>query len=98
MVGKLMQAAWDPLTLAGQFHKIARQSRRLMPRFVFHQTNAMRLSMVDITLGFDFFEFMGKMMTDPAAVARAQIDLFNNSLAVWQTTAERMLMLRADSD
>src|SRR5215831_13180761 len=99
MVGKLMHAAWDPLTFAGQFHKIAQQSRRLMQRFVFHQTNAMRLSMVDLTLGFDFFELMGKMMTDPAAVARAQIDLFNNSLAVWQTTTERMFMLRArDTD
>ena len=99
MVGKLIQAACDPLTLARQFHKIAQQSRRLMQRFVFHQPNAMRLSMIDMTLGFDFFELMGKMMTDPAAVARAQIDLFNNSLAVWQTTAERMFMLRArDTD
>ncbi len=35
------------------------------------------------------------MMTDPVAVARAQIDLFYNSLALWQKTAERMLMLRA---
>jgi len=34
-------------------------------------------------------------MTDPVAVARAQIDLFYNSLDLWQKTAERMLMLRA---
>ena len=31
------------------------------------------------------------MMTDPAALARAQIDLFNDSLRVWQTTAERLM-------
>jgi polyhydroxyalkanoate synthase len=94
MASKLMQAAWDPLALAGQFQKIAQQSQILMQRFVSHQTDATKISMGDMTLGFDFFELMGKMMTDPALVARAQIDLFNNSLAVWQKTAERMFMLR----
>jgi polyhydroxyalkanoate synthase len=38
---------------------------------------------------------MTKMMTNPAAVASAQIDLFYGTLSVWQKTAERMLMLRA---
>jgi polyhydroxyalkanoate synthase len=38
---------------------------------------------------------MTKMMTNPAAVASAQIDLFYGSLNVWQKTAERMLMPRA---
>src|SRR5258708_40377159 len=35
------------------------------------------------------------MMTNPAAVASAQIELFNDTLSIWQKTAERMLMLRA---
>jgi polyhydroxyalkanoate synthase subunit PhaC len=47
------------------------------------------------SLGFDFFELMTKMMTNPAAVASAQIDLFYGTLSVWQKTAERMLMLRS---
>jgi polyhydroxyalkanoate synthase subunit PhaC len=34
-------------------------------------------------------------MTNPAAVASAQIDLFYGSLNVWQKSAERMLMPRA---
>jgi polyhydroxyalkanoate synthase subunit PhaC len=34
-------------------------------------------------------------MTDPMAVATAQIDLFYNTLGIWQKTAQRMLMLRA---
>jgi polyhydroxyalkanoate synthase subunit PhaC len=33
--------------------------------------------------------------TDPMAVASAQIDLFYNTLGIWQKTAERMLLLRA---
>ena len=33
-------------------------------------------------------------MSDPTPVANAQIDLFNNSVALWQKAAERMWMIR----
>jgi polyhydroxyalkanoate synthase subunit PhaC len=89
------QPSWDPILLAGQLQKIAQQSQTLMQRFLSNHPDAAMISMADTTnLGFDFGELMGKMMTDPAAVANAQIDLFNNSLAIWQRTAERMFMLR----
>ena len=97
MAGKSTQPTWDPIVLAGQLQNIAQQSHTLMQRFVSDHADATKISMGDTsTLGFDFFELMGKMMTDPAAVASAQIDLFNNSLAVWQRTAERMFLPRAD--
>ena len=96
MADKLMQPTWDPLVLAAQLQKIAKQSQTLMQRFVSHQPAAIKLGIGDTSsLGFDFFELMTRMMTDPVAVARAQIDLFYNSLDIWQKTAERMLMLRA---
>ena len=92
MADKLMQPTWDPLVLAAQLQKIAKQSQTLMQRFVSNQS----VGIGDTSsLGFDFFELMTRMMTDPVAVARAQIDLFYNSLDIWQKTAERMLMLRA---
>jgi polyhydroxyalkanoate synthase len=95
MADKLMQP-WDPLVLAAQLQKIAKQSQTLMQRFVSNQPDAIRFGIGDTSsLGFDFFELMTKMMTNPAAVASAQIDLFYGTLNVWQTTAERMLMLRA---
>ena len=94
MANKRMQPTWDPLVLAAQLRNIAEQSQRLMRRFVSHQPEAIRSGGTS-TLGFDFFELMTRMMTDPVAVARAQIDLFYNSLDLWQKTAERMLMLRA---
>ena len=94
MADKRMQPTWDPLVLAAQLRNIAEQSQRLMRRFVSHQPEAIRSGGTS-TLGFDFFELMTRMMTDPVAVARAQIDLFYNSLDLWQKTAERMLMLRA---
>src|SRR6476660_464246 len=96
MADKLMQPTWDPLILAAQLQKIARQSQTLMQRFVSNQPAAIKLGIGDTSsLGFDFFELMTRMMTDPVAVARAQIDLFNDTLSVWQKAAERMLMLRA---
>ena len=96
MADKLMQPTWDPLVLAAQLQKIAKQSQTLMQRFVSNQPDAIKLGIGDTSsLGFDFFELMTKMMINPAAVASAQIDLFNDTLSVWQKTAERMLMLRA---
>ncbi|MBV9531303.1 MAG: class I poly(R)-hydroxyalkanoic acid synthase [Bradyrhizobium sp.] len=85
---------WDPIVLAGQFQKIAQQSQTLMQRFVSNQMDITKLGMGDTsTLGFDFLDLMTKVMTDPTSVANAQINLFNSSLALWQSTAERMFML-----
>src|SRR6202043_2293758 len=96
MADKFMQPTWDPLVLAAQLQKIAKQSQTLMQRFVSNQPDAIKLGIGDTSsLEFDFFELMTKMMTNPAAVASAQIDLFNDTLSVWQKSAERMLMLRA---
>jgi polyhydroxyalkanoate synthase subunit PhaC len=100
MADKRMQPTWDPIALAAQLRNIARQSQVLMWHFVSHQPDAIKFGMGDrSTLGFDFFELMTRMMTDPAAVANAQIYLFYNMLGIWQKTAERMLLLRArDTD
>jgi polyhydroxyalkanoate synthase len=66
-----------------------------MQRFASNQADAARLGMGDTsTLGFDFVDLMTKMMSDPTPVAKAQIDLFNDSVALWQKAAERMWMNR----
>jgi polyhydroxyalkanoate synthase len=100
MADKRTQFTWDPIALAAQLRNIARQSQVLMRHFVSHQPDAIKFGMGHrSTLGFEFFELMTRMITDPVAVARAQIDLFYNTLGIWHKTAERMLMLRArDAD
>src|SRR3974390_909058 len=100
MTDRSKQPTWDPLVLAGQLQNIAMQSQLPMPRFLSNQTDTTKIGMGDTsTLGFDFVDLMTKMMTDPTAVAKAQIDLFNDSLAVWQKTAERMFAPQApDAD
>jgi polyhydroxyalkanoate synthase len=98
MTQKPAQPAWDPVALATQLQKIAEQSQKVVQRFLSEQPDAGRLGMGDATtLGNAFVELMTRMMADPTAVARAQIDLFNDSLKVWQRTAERMFLLRADT-
>ena len=90
---------WDAAALATQLGKIAEQSQRLVQDFLLDRPDIARLGMGDVTtLGGDFIELTTKMMTDPAAVARAQIDLFNDSLRVWQTTAERLMGLGAGTE
>jgi polyhydroxyalkanoate synthase subunit PhaC len=95
MADKSIQPNWDPLVLAGQLQNIATQSQTLMQRFLSNQTDATKFGMGDTsTLGFDFANLMARMISDPSAVAKAQIDLFNDSFDVWRKTTERMLNLR----
>ena len=59
MANKLTHPTWDPLVLAAQLQKIAKQSQTLMQRFVSNQPAAIKLGIGDTTsLGFDFFELM----------------------------------------
>ena len=75
MADKRMQFTWDPIALAAQLRNIARQSQVLMRHFVSHQPDAIKFGMGHrSTLGFEFFELMTRMMTDPVVVASAQID------------------------
>ncbi|MCP3467002.1 alpha/beta hydrolase [Bradyrhizobium sp. CCGUVB23] len=96
MADNRVQPIWDPIALAAQLHNISKQSQILMRHFVSHEPDAIRFGMGERSpLGFEFFELMTRMMSDPVVVASAQIALFHNMLGIWQKTAERMLMLRA---
>ncbi|RXH41683.1 PHA/PHB synthase family protein [Bradyrhizobium zhanjiangense] len=90
------QPIWDPIALAAQLRDITKQTQVLMRHFTPHEADAIKFGVGEWSmLGFDFFEFMTRMMTDPAVVARAQIGLFHNMVGIWQKTAVRLLMLRA---
>ena len=66
-----------------------------MQRFTTSQADATKVGMGDTsTLGFDFVDLMTRMMSDPTPVAKAQIDLFNESMAVWKSAAESMWLTR----
>ncbi len=88
---------WDPVVLAGELQSIAERSQKLMLRFLSRQPDDGHVGMGDpSTLGGAFLDLMTKMMSDPAAVAAAQIDLFNDSLTLWRHAAERMLNIQSE--
>jgi polyhydroxyalkanoate synthase len=89
--------AWDPFALATQLQSIAAQSQQLVQGFLSQQPDGARLGMGDAsTLGNAFVELTTRMMSDPATVARAQIDLFNDNMKMWQETTQRMFLPRAE--
>ena len=86
--------SWDAAALGNQLQSIAGQSQRLMQAFLAKQPAGPQVGMGDAsTLGAAFLDLMTKMMSDPAAVAKAQIDLFNDGMTVWRHAAERMLFM-----
>ena len=71
------------------------RSQTLMQSFLSQQQNWGQIGMGDASaIGGPFVDLMSKMAADPASVARAQVDLFNDSIGLWQKTAERMLLGR----
>src|SRR5215472_2164748 len=92
----MQQPIWDPIAHAAQLRNIMKQTQVLMRHFPSHELDAIKFGVGERSmLGFDFFELMTRMMTDPAVVARAQIGLFYNMVDIWQKTAVGILMQRA---
>jgi polyhydroxyalkanoate synthase subunit PhaC len=70
--------------LANQLQGVAEKSQKLLTGFLSGQLNSGRIGMGDASaLGGAFFDLMTKMMSDPAALANAHIDLFNEGMTVW---------------
>jgi polyhydroxyalkanoate synthase len=92
MITSTSVPVWDAAALAKQLQTIASQSQTLMRSFLSQQQNWGQIGLGDTSaIGGSFVELMSQMAADPASVARAQVELFNNSMAVWQRTAERMM-------
>jgi polyhydroxyalkanoate synthase subunit PhaC len=90
--------AWDPVALANQLQNIAKQSQKLVQTFLSERPGIGQVGIGDVSaVEGAFLDLTTKMIADPAAVAHAQIDLFNDSLKVWQNTAERAMFLRTNN-
>ncbi len=86
--------AWDAVAIANQLQKIASQSQRLMQGFLSRQPAVGQIGMGDASvLGGAFLDLMTKMVSDPFAVANAQVDLFNEGISVWRHAAERVFLM-----
>ena len=95
MTNRTSPPVWDAAAIANQLQTIAGQSQRLMQGFLSRQRAGGQIGIGDAsTLGSAFLDLMTQMMSNPTALAKAQIDLFNDSMTVWRHAAERMFLMR----
>jgi polyhydroxyalkanoate synthase len=85
-------AAADQADMAQKWAALAEQSQRVVQAFTERQAETGGFSMVDAQgISRAFLEMMTKMMSDPAKLAEAQMNLLQQSMQLWQATAQRML-------
>ena len=95
MTNRTSPPVWDAAAIANQLQTIAGQSQRLMQGFLSRERAGGQIGIGDAsTLGSAFLDLMKQMMSNPTALANAQIDLFNDSMTVWRHAAERMFLIR----
>ncbi|MGQ0664188.1 MAG: PHA/PHB synthase family protein [Pseudomonadota bacterium] len=88
----------DPVEMSRMMASIAEQSQRLVSDFLSRQTSGQpsfgqpSFGLSDpLHIGQAFFDMTARMIADPARLVQAQISLWSDYLALWQTTARRML-------
>lgn len=84
-------SAPDADELTATIGKIAEQSQRIVTDFVARQSDMQETAQDPLNIGSAFMEMTQRMMSDPARLAQAQIDLWNSYMDLWQQTANRMM-------
>ncbi|MDH3791216.1 MAG: alpha/beta hydrolase, partial [Rhodospirillales bacterium] len=83
--------------LARKWAALAERSQRLVQDFAERQSAGSGFSIADpATVAQAFAELTAKLMADPAKLAEAQMQLWQESLKLWQATAQRMLGEQAE--
>lgn len=87
----------DPAEMTRTMTRIAEQSQRLVQDFVDRQAKesgdaGAGYAVMDPTvIAHTFQAWLQQAMQDPSRLAQAQVDLWQNYMALWQNTARRML-------
>jgi polyhydroxyalkanoate synthase len=81
----------DPAQMAQLFSHIAEKSQVIVKEFLNRQQTDGKFDMQDkMVLGKSFMEMTQKIMADPAKLAQAQMDLWQNYMELWQKTLPAM--------
>jgi poly[(R)-3-hydroxyalkanoate] polymerase subunit PhaC len=82
----------DPAVLARRMAEIAERSQRLVGEFLARQPSSGNPGMADpMSIGAAFFELTARLIADPDRLIEMQIALWNDYLALWQRTTERLM-------
>jgi polyhydroxyalkanoate synthase len=90
----------DPAEVGKTMTKVAEQSARIVTDFLARQKsgNEGPYNVLDIgVIGRTFQEFTQKVIADPAKVIEAQMKFWTDSMALWQSTTQRVLGQGAES-
>ena len=87
-----MAASLDPAVLAERFQTLATKSQAAVQGFLVDRPDVANIGMGDpAKIGQAFFELTTKLMADPRPVARAQIELWEQSVGLWARTLRHLL-------
>ncbi len=83
----------DPVELSKALGSIAERSQKVVTEFLERQAeNGGAVGPVDpMNIGHAFFEMTTRMMSDPAKLVQAQMNLWQDYLRLWQSTAQRFM-------
>ena len=81
----------NPAELSKTMMNIAERSQRVVVAFLQRQTENAKFGVDPMNLGSAFMEMTAKLLADPQKVMHAQMSLWQDSLALWQSTTRRML-------
>jgi polyhydroxyalkanoate synthase len=82
----------DPSALAERFQELASKSQAIVAEFMQSQPAIANIGMGDpAQVGQAFVELATKMASDPEAIARTQVDLWQQTMELWARTTARLL-------
>lgn len=82
----------DPVEMTAAMAKIAERSQNLVTAFLERQSNGEGQANLDpLNIGGAFLEMTTQMMANPAKMVEAQMNLWQDYMKLWQSTAQRMM-------
>jgi polyhydroxyalkanoate synthase subunit PhaC len=85
-------ASLDPVVLAERFQALASKSQAAVQGFLLDRPDVVNIGMGDpAAIGQAFLELTTKLMADPRPIARAQIELWEQSVSLWARTWRHLL-------
>ena len=81
----------DPVELSRMMGEIAERSQKLVADFLYRQSGKPSMGMADpLNIGQAFFDMTARLMANPTQLVQAQLSLWQDYMALWQTTTRRM--------
>ncbi|MFQ5774653.1 MAG: PHA/PHB synthase family protein [Kiloniellaceae bacterium] len=81
----------DPVEMSQKMANIAERSQRLVTEFLERQNAEHGTALDPLNIGSAFLEMTAHMMSDPAKLVQAQMNLWQDYMKLWQSTTRRLL-------